>query len=75
MSRGTKVVTFRIEPEMDAAIDLAIERRNERTKEEPWTRTDFYRAAFKEKLSHMERSRTKNRSKKNAKPKHEGIES
>lgn len=74
MSRGTKIVSFRIYPEMDAAIDLAIEKRNARTREEPWTRTDFYLAAFKEKLKHMERSRSKNRTKRKSQTKVKRIE-
>lgn len=59
MSRGSRIISFRIDDELlKAAEDLAAQR-NERTREAPWTRTDFILKAIAEKVAHSRRSRQK----------------
>lgn len=57
MSKGTKVFSLRIDDELFAAVHAAILKRNLHTRDEDWTFTDFMRAALREKLAKMERSR------------------
>lgn len=56
MSAGNKICPIRIPPELLEAIQDAINSRNEKTREEPWTRTGFIITAIREKLAHRERS-------------------
>lgn len=59
MSKGSKVIPFRIPSSMEQEVEHAIIMRNRVTKDAPWTRTDFILAAIREKLGHMRRSRLK----------------
>jgi len=59
MARGNPTITFRITPELMALMDHELSRRNEKTREAPWERSDFIRAAIKERIDHINRSRKK----------------
>lgn len=72
MSKGTQVYSVRIPSELSSEISKTINRRNLFSKEGPWTFTDFILMAVREKLAHMERSRTKGK-KKIKEPKQEPI--
>lgn len=64
MARGSPTITFRLDDALMDDMDVAIDSRNERTRETPWTRTDFIRAAIREKLDKMRRSRECRKNKK-----------
>lgn len=57
MSKGNKVVSFRVPPDLEERIEYAIYRRNKVTFNMPWTLADFVKQAIIEKLNHMARSR------------------
>jgi len=57
MSKGNPIVPVRFDSAMLFQMRDAIAQRNERTSNEPWTMSDFIKAAVWEKLCHMERSR------------------
>jgi hypothetical protein len=61
MSKGTKIIPFRCPGGLEEDMEIAIDDRNERTREAPWSRTDFILKAIREKLDHMQRSRAKKR--------------
>jgi hypothetical protein len=62
MSAGTRVYALRIDGGMMEDAEETISRRNEFTRREPWNFSDFLRAAIREKIAKMQRSR-RNRSK------------
>jgi len=66
MSKGSKVLPFRIPAELLAEVDGVIERSHDTRAGEPWTRTAFILAALKEKLAHMRRSNTKKKKRRSA---------
>lgn len=57
MSRGSRIVKVRVPENLLAWIEETIAGRNQRTRKEPWTMSDFLREAVAEKLKHMSRSR------------------
>jgi len=57
MSAGNQVVTFRLPPELIEEMRLAISSRNERTREEPWTWSDYIRSCVAADLAHRMRAR------------------
>lgn len=57
MSKGTTKYVFRLDDCQKMFVDVTIARRNEFTRDEPWTLSDFIRIAIWEKLRKMERSR------------------
>jgi len=59
MARGNPTITFRITPDLLGLMDAELERRNEKTREAPWERSDFIRAAIRERIDHIRRSRKK----------------
>lgn len=63
MSKGRRILTFRISEEMHGDVIRLVERRNSTTREEPWTMTDFVLRAIAEKIAHVERSRAPKRKK------------
>jgi hypothetical protein len=58
MSKGSKIIPFRIPSELLAEMESVIAGRNSRAKGEPWGRTGFVIAAIREKISKMQRSRS-----------------
>jgi hypothetical protein len=56
-SHGNPVQRFRLRPEEYEEIEEAIERRNTWSRESPWTFSDFFRIAIREKLLKMGRCR------------------
>jgi len=56
-SKGSQIVPVRFEAELLSLMKRTIEQRNAVSPNEPWTMSDFIRAAVQEKLAHMERSR------------------
>jgi len=63
-SRGNPTLQVRVSPLFISQIDARIAQRNEHTREEPWTRSDFVFAAILEKLDHMKRSNERKKRKK-----------
>lgn len=57
MSRGNKILKLRVRPELLAEIESVISARNERSSGEAWDMSGFLRAAIREKLDKMARSR------------------
>ncbi len=57
----TPIISLRLDEGRQLEIQIALERRATQPACEPWTVTDFIRAAIDEKLRHMHRSRTKRR--------------
>jgi len=57
MSKGNKVVSFRVPSDLEERIEFTIYRRNKVTRNAPWTLAEFVKAAIIEKLNHMARSR------------------
>jgi hypothetical protein len=55
-SKGTPIRTFRCQDDLWDQIKEAIERRNQWSRDEPWTLSDFMGAAIREKLAKMARS-------------------
>lgn len=64
MAKGNPIVLVRLTPQILEQIAEAIERRNRRTREEPWDRSGFIRVAIRDKLFHMQRSRGRSRKRK-----------
>lgn len=56
MSAGTPLKAIRIPPELGSEIVVTIERRNDHSREAPWTFTDFCLTAIAEKILKMARS-------------------
>lgn len=56
MSKGSRVVPVRFEEELLDAVAAMIASSNERRQGEPWTTSEFVRAAVREKLAKMKRS-------------------
>lgn len=56
MSKGNRPIKARVSQDEWDAILKCIARRNERSREAPWTASDFVRVAIQEKLSKMRRS-------------------
>lgn len=63
MSKGTKVVTFRLDADRERRINLEIAFRLNHPTAEPFTFTSFILKAIDEKIAHMERSRKRKRKK------------
>ena len=61
MSRGTPNQTFRLLPSLKAECERTIEKRNNNTREAPWSFTEFIEIALREKIAKMERSRRSGR--------------
>lgn len=57
MSKGSTIHQIRIPDALQELMIAAIELRNQNTREEPWTTSSFVRAAIREKVEHMARSR------------------
>jgi len=57
MSKGRPVVPLRLDPGLIEDMEIAIIRRNENTRETPWSFSDFIRVAICEKLHKMKRGR------------------
>lgn len=57
MAKGNPIVLFRLTPDLLAEMDAAISMRNGHTALEPYDRSAFIRAAIREKLEHLKRSR------------------
>jgi hypothetical protein len=57
MTRGTKITLVRLGPELLAEIEEDLRRRNHYTQAEPWTLSDWIRAAACERLAHGQRGR------------------
>lgn len=55
--KGSRIVTFRLPLDMELAINAAMDRAVSFRKGEPWSISTFIKAAIKEKLAHLERSR------------------
>lgn len=60
MSKGSKIVQFRLPPALEAEVGITIARRNLYRRGRPWDRTGFLLTAIREKIAKMERSRRKN---------------
>lgn len=60
-SKGTPMRQFRYSDEEWLALEVAVERRNFWTRQEPWTLSDFIRIAIAEKLDKMRRCRSRKR--------------
>lgn len=60
-SKGTRMRQFRYSDGDWAKLEMAVERRNFWTREEPWTLSDFIRIAIAEKLDKMRRCRRRKR--------------
>ena len=57
MSKGSKIVQFRLPPKLEREVLETIERRNQNTRREPWDRTGFLLNAIREKIDKMARGR------------------
>jgi hypothetical protein len=57
MSKGNAIIGVRVKPELLARVQQTIERRNQLTREAPWSMTDFVLAAVHDKLRHLDRAR------------------
>jgi hypothetical protein len=57
MSKGRPVVPIRLDPGLIEDVELAIARRNEHSREQPWNFSDFVRVSICEKLDKMRRGR------------------
>jgi hypothetical protein len=57
MSKGTRRITTRVDPDIMAEVMLAISERNANSTETPWTLSDWTRIAFVEKLDKIRRGR------------------
>jgi len=57
MSKGRPIVPVRFGEGTLSSMKRIVEQRNARTRNEPWTMSDFIRVAVEEKIAHMERSR------------------
>lgn len=57
MSKGNQHLKTRIPPEQIAEIEAVIAHRNAHSKRPKWTIATFIKAAIREKIAHMERSR------------------
>lgn len=55
MSAGNHITNVRLDEEMLTAIEAAIASRNKRSKQAPWTLSDFIRQAIQDKLDHTAR--------------------
>jgi metal-responsive CopG/Arc/MetJ family transcriptional regulator len=58
MSAGTPRVTIRIDDELREEIEIVITDRNSRTRDRPWTLSDFIGIAIREKVLKMQRGRS-----------------
>lgn len=58
MSKGTRVYPVRLSPAVVELCEETIKRRNDWSREEPWTFSQFVRIALVEKVKKMARSRT-----------------
>lgn len=58
MSKGTKVYPLRLPIDLVELVCDTIDRRNNNSKQPPWTLSDFLRQAIVDKLRKMHRSRT-----------------
>lgn len=56
MTKGNPVLLVRVERELHEQITECIQRRNRRTREEPWDMSKFIRVAIRDKLAKMKRS-------------------
>jgi len=61
MSRGSPKIVVRVSAELLQQLDLDLATRNENTRHELWERSDWVRAAIREKLDHRRRSRGRTR--------------
>ncbi len=61
MSKGNAIRQVRIPPDLWELMVETIERRNRTQAAEPWTTSEFIRAAIREKIAKMERGRSKKR--------------
>ncbi len=69
MSLGSPIIQVRLQADELAVVDAVLEKRNTNSGRSPWTRSDFIRAALREKLEKMARSRkSRNRSGKYKQP-------
>lgn len=59
MSKGHPRITLRVDQEDLEEIGLFLGSHNARTREAPWSVSDFIRAAIAEKIAHLIRSRRK----------------
>lgn len=57
MSKGNPITLVRLDKQLIDEVDVTITRRNLHTRAEPWTVSGFIRAAIREKIRKMERSR------------------
>lgn len=64
MSKGSPVIPLRIPQTLLNEMEIVIAQRNTLTLNEPWSRSSFIVAAIREKLAHMERSRSKKKTSK-----------
>jgi len=62
-SKGNPIIKTRVNAELEQEVETTIRRRNLHSDNEPWDTSAFIRAAIKEKIQHMERSRNKGRKK------------
>lgn len=57
MSKGSPIIPVRVPAGLLEDIEVAIAARNAHASGAPWTRSDFFLIALREKLGKMERSR------------------
>lgn len=56
MSKGTRIYSLRLPPELMDEVEMAIERSVGNRAAEPYNRTTWIIAAIREKLAHLKRS-------------------
>jgi hypothetical protein len=59
MSKGSRIVGIRVEADLEAAIETAIASANYHSRIEPHTLSSWIKAAIREKLAHIQRSKRK----------------
>jgi len=57
MSKGSPIITFRVPDDLLAEMDSAINSANWHSKIEPYRRASWIKAAIREKLAHIKRSK------------------
>ncbi len=57
MSKGNDIYKARLTRDLVAEVEVTIESRNRHSRNTPWDMSAFIRAAIREKLAHMARSR------------------
>lgn len=61
MAKGSRVVTCRLPPDLEAEVAAYLQHRNEVTRGEPWGISQLLVVALREKLAHAARSRRSRR--------------